>query len=59
VVALLHRYTLDDISAYTRTVQLEHWIEHLFSGGSENHVILESFSLQQLQKAGFSEIDLT
>lgn len=38
---------------------LEHWIVHLFSDESENHVMRESFSLQQLKQAGFKEIDLT
>jgi len=38
---------------------LEHWIVHLFSDESENHVMRESFSLQQLAEAGFKEIQLT
>jgi len=38
---------------------LEHWIVHLFSDESENHVMRESYSLQQLKQAGFSAIHLT
>jgi len=38
---------------------LEHWIVHLFSDESENHVMRESVSLQQLAEAGFKEIQLT
>jgi tRNA (cmo5U34)-methyltransferase len=38
---------------------LEHWIIHLFSDESENHVMRESVSLQQLQAVGFSDISLT
>lgn len=38
---------------------LEHWIVHLFSDESENHVMRESASLNQLREAGFSDIRLT
>ena len=38
---------------------LEHWIVHLFADESENHVMRETFSLQQLKQAGFKEISLT
>ncbi len=38
---------------------LEHWIVHLFSDESENHVMRESFALQQLADAGFVEITLS
>lgn len=38
---------------------LEHWIVHLFADESENHVMRESFALQQLKQAGFKEIDLS
>lgn len=38
---------------------LEHWIVHLFSDESENHVMRESAALQQLHDAGFSAISLT
>jgi ubiquinone/menaquinone biosynthesis C-methylase UbiE len=38
---------------------LEQWILHLFSDESENHVMRESFSLQQLKEAGFVDIQLS
>jgi ubiquinone/menaquinone biosynthesis C-methylase UbiE len=38
---------------------LEHWIIHLFSDESENHVMRESVSLQQLRDAGFADVNLT
>lgn len=38
---------------------LEHWIVHLFSDESENHVMRESVALDQLRAAGFSDINLT
>lgn len=38
---------------------LEHWIVHLFSDESENHVMRETIALTQLRNAGFSEIKLT
>lgn len=38
---------------------LEHWIVHLFSDESENHVMRETFSLQQLEQAGFKEVALS
>ena len=38
---------------------LEHWIVHLFSDESENHVMRETFSLQQLEQAGFKQIELS
>ncbi|NOQ17561.1 MAG: methyltransferase domain-containing protein [Methyloprofundus sp.] len=37
---------------------LEHWIVHLFSDESENHVMRETFSLQQLQQVGFKQVSL-
>lgn len=37
---------------------LEHWIIHLFSDESENHVMRESVALAQLAEAGFSQIRL-
>jgi tRNA (cmo5U34)-methyltransferase len=37
---------------------LEHWIVHLFSDESENHVMRESVALKQLQNAGFCNINL-
>ena len=38
---------------------LEHWIVHLFSDESENHVMRETFSLQQLRQAGFKQVSLS
>lgn len=38
---------------------LEHWLVHLFSDESANHVMREATALQQLKTAGFSDIQLT
>ncbi len=38
---------------------LEHWIIHLFNDESENHVMRESITLQQLKAVGFTHITLT
>jgi tRNA (cmo5U34)-methyltransferase len=38
---------------------LEHWIIHLFSDESENHIMRESIALQQLAYSGFKQITLT
>lgn len=38
---------------------LEHWIVHLFSDESENHVMRETVALQQLRAVGFTDITLT
>jgi len=46
-------------TAQNRLDLLEQWIVHLFSDESENHVMRESFSLQQLAQAGFIHINLT
>lgn len=37
---------------------LQHWIIHLFSDESENHVMRESIALKQLADAGFQTIEL-
>lgn len=37
---------------------LEHWIVHLFSDESDNHVMRESVALKQLRDTGFSNITL-
>jgi len=37
---------------------LEHWIIHLFSDESENHIMRESIALKQLGEAGFQQIQL-
>ena len=38
---------------------LEHWIIHLFSDESENHIMREKIALQQLVDSGFKQIVLT
>jgi tRNA (cmo5U34)-methyltransferase len=38
---------------------LEHWIVHLFSDESENHIMRESVALQQMADSGFKQINLT
>jgi|CXWL01.1.fsa_nt_gi ubiquinone/menaquinone biosynthesis C-methylase UbiE len=38
---------------------LEHWIIHLFSDESENHIMRETIALQQLADSGFKQIKLT
>jgi ubiquinone/menaquinone biosynthesis C-methylase UbiE len=38
---------------------LEHWIVHLFSDESANHVMRESVALAQLRTAGFTNINLS
>jgi tRNA (cmo5U34)-methyltransferase len=38
---------------------LEHWIVHLFSDESENHVQRESVAVELMQQTGFSAIKLT
>ncbi len=38
---------------------LEHWIVHLFSDESANHVMRESVALDQLRDAGFSNVTLS
>jgi len=47
------------LTALNKLDVLEHWIVHLFSDESENHVMREAFSLQQLQQAGFIDVQLT
>lgn len=37
---------------------LEHWIIHLFSDESENHIMREAIALRQLDEAGFRAIEL-
>jgi len=55
-----------EISGYFRVLTqlnkldlLEHWIVHLFNDESENHVMRESLSLQQLKDTGFTDIKLS
>lgn len=38
---------------------LEHWLVHLFSDESENHVMREATALQQLEDSGFIRIQLS
>jgi tRNA (cmo5U34)-methyltransferase len=38
---------------------LEHWIVHLFSDESENHVMRESAAIRHIQDAGFSDISVS
>jgi tRNA (cmo5U34)-methyltransferase len=47
------------LTGINRLDLLEHWIVHLFSDESENHVMRESAALQQLQEAGFMDISFT
>jgi tRNA (cmo5U34)-methyltransferase len=47
------------LSGINRLDLLEHWIVHLFSDESENHVMRESAALQQIQGAGFTDTSLT
>ncbi|MCK9635611.1 MAG: class I SAM-dependent methyltransferase [Methylobacter tundripaludum] len=56
----------DEVSGYFKVLTqinkldvLEHWIVHLFSDESENHVMRESVALKQLSDAGFSIITLS
>jgi hypothetical protein len=37
---------------------LEHWIIHLFSDESENHIMRESVAVKQLNEVGFQAIEL-
>jgi ubiquinone/menaquinone biosynthesis C-methylase UbiE len=60
------RIIQEEVSGYFKVLTninrldlLEHWIVHLFSDESENHVMRESAALQQLHDAGFSDISLT
>lgn len=60
------RIIQDEVSGYFKVLTqinkldaLEHWIVHMFSDESENHVMRESVALDQLRAAGFSDIHLT
>jgi ubiquinone/menaquinone biosynthesis C-methylase UbiE len=46
-------------TAQNRLDLLEQWMIHLFSDESENHIMRESLSLQQLTQAGFVAIELS
>ena len=65
-ISLHTRMIQEEVSGYFKVLTeinrldlLEHWIVHLFSDESENHVMRESPALQQLQDAGFSNIAIT
>ncbi len=60
------RMVQEEISQYFKALTpinrmdlLEQWIIHLFSDESENHVMRETDSVQQLQEAGFSAITVS
>ena len=60
------RIIQEEVAGYFRVLTginrldlLEHWIVHLFSDESENHVMREAIALQQLQAVGFTDITLT
>ncbi len=38
---------------------LEHWIIHLFNDESENHLMRETVSLEQLKEKGFKDVELS
>jgi len=47
------------LTGLNRLDVLEHWIIHLFSDESENHIMREALALQQLSDAGFKQIILS
>ena len=47
------------LTGINRLDVLEHWIIHLFSDESENHIMREAIALQQLAESGFKQIELT
>ena len=60
------RITQEEVGGYFKVLTeinrldlLEHWIIHLFSDESENHIMRESVALHQLHAAGFSDIKLS
>ncbi|MDP3334552.1 MAG: class I SAM-dependent methyltransferase [Methylococcaceae bacterium] len=60
------RLVQKEVSAYfnvltniNRLDLLEHWLVHLFSDESENHVMRETVALIQLRNAGFFDIKLS
>lgn len=46
----------DVLTKLNRLDLLEHWIIHLFSDESENHIMREAVALQQLEEAGFGPV---
>ena len=60
------RSTQNEVAGYFKVLTnlkrldvLEHWIIHLFSDESENHIMRESLALQQLVEVGFKQINLS
>ncbi|TAK61141.1 class I SAM-dependent methyltransferase [Methylobacter sp.] len=60
------RIIQEEVSGYFKVLTkinkldvLEHWIVHLFSDESENHVMRESAALDQLRDSGFINITLS
>ncbi|WP_019867984.1 class I SAM-dependent methyltransferase [Methylovulum miyakonense] len=47
------------LTAANKLDLLEHWMVHLFSDESENHIMRESLALQQLAAVGFAGIHLS
>lgn len=47
------------LTSINRLDLLEHWLVHLFSDESENHVMRETVALIQLRNAGFFDIKLS
>lgn len=59
------RNTQQEVAGYFKVLTeinrldlLEHWIIHLFSDESENHIMREALALQQMHDAGFEHISL-
>lgn len=60
------RVTQDEIAGCFRVLTaenkldlLEHWVIHVLNDESENHIMRESVALQQLNDAGFIDVNLT
>jgi ubiquinone/menaquinone biosynthesis C-methylase UbiE len=47
------------LTAENKLDLLEHWVLHVLSDESENHIMREAVALQELLDAGFSEVNLT
>jgi tRNA (cmo5U34)-methyltransferase len=65
-ISLHTRIIQEEVSGYFKVLTninrldlLEHWVVHLFSDESENHVMRESAALQQLNDAGFTDVRLS
>lgn len=60
------RCTQKEVEGYFRVLTkinridvLEHWLIHLLSDESENHIMRETVALKQLAESGFKQIELT